>query len=140
MSGRSSLATGWTAPPAHINTPCYYHNSQLASIITKNTERETLRAGKGHAPYNTSTEKRENTLSRKNKSSMDNNITPEPFEEQPQDAEIFQDDREVLETLDVHPMTHTAASTVFEDEDRQHEAGKRDVELYILTYNTLMRS
>src|SRR5260221_11740015 len=71
---------------------------------------------------------------------MDNNITPEPFEEQPQNAEIFQDDREVVETLDVHPMTHTAASTIFEDEDRQHEAGKRDVELYIRTYNTLMRS
>jgi hypothetical protein len=79
-------------------------------------------------------------LSRKNKSSMDDNITPEPFEEQPQNADIFQDDREVIETLDVHPMTHTAASTVFEDEDRQHEAGKRDVELYIRTYNTLMRS
>jgi hypothetical protein len=90
-------------------------------------------------PLCTSTEKRENTLSRKHKSSMDNNIPPEPIEEQPQNADIFQNDREVIETLDVHPMTHTAASTIFED-DRQHEAGKRDVELYIRTYNTLLRS
>lgn len=90
-------------------------------------------------PLCTSTEKRENTLSRKHKSSMDNNTPPEPIEEQPQNADIFQNDREVIETLDVHPMTHTAASTIFED-DRQHEAGKRDVELYIRTYNTLLRS
>src|SRR6202043_3173785 len=40
----------------------------------------------------------------------------------------------------VHLMTQTAASTDFEHEDGRHEAGKRDVELYIRTYNTLLRS
>lgn len=79
-------------------------------------------------------------MSRKNRFHMNNNITPEPFEQQPQDAVYFQDGSEVRETLDVHPMTHTAANTIFEDEDLTHEAGKRDVELYIRTYNTLMRS
>src|SRR5439155_13382049 len=41
---------------------------------------------------------------------------------------------------DKHNMTHTASSTVFEQDDGRHEAGKRDVELYIRTYNTLLRS
>jgi hypothetical protein len=71
---------------------------------------------------------------------MKDNITPEPFEERPQDATYLQDGTEVREPLDVHPMTHTAVNTLFEDEDRSHEAGKRDVDLYIRTYNTLMRS
>jgi len=44
------------------------------------------------------------------------------------------------EAEDVHPMTHTAASTSFEQDEGRHEAGKRDVELYIRTYNTLLRS
>ncbi len=71
---------------------------------------------------------------------MDNTTPTEPFEEQPQDEAFLQDGSEVRERLDVHPMTHTAVNTLFEDEDRRHEAGKRDVDLYIRTYNTLMRS
>ncbi|MGB8346622.1 MAG: hypothetical protein WCD86_17175 [Ktedonobacteraceae bacterium] len=44
------------------------------------------------------------------------------------------------EAADVHPMTHTASTTSFEQDEGHHEAGKRDVELYIRTYNTLLRS
>src|SRR5579872_5739847 len=58
----------------------------------------------------------------------------------PEDETVFNDGIEIEETLDVHPTTHTAANTDFEHEDGQHEAGKRDVELYIRTYNTLLRS
>src|SRR3984893_14348878 len=65
---------------------------------------------------------------------------PDPFGDQPQNEEIFADGSETIETLDVHPITQTAASTDFEHEDGRHEAGKRDVELYIRTYNTLLRS
>ncbi len=50
-------------------------------------------------------------------------------------------DEEILpEAEDVHPMTHTAAGPAFEQDEGRHEAGKRDVELYIRTYNTLLRS
>src|SRR5436305_7790763 len=65
---------------------------------------------------------------------------PDPFRDRPQDADILADGSEVIETLDMHPMTRTAASTYFEEGDTEHEAGKRDVELYIRTYNTLLRS
>ena len=65
---------------------------------------------------------------------------PDPFGDQPQNEEIFANGSEVIETLDTHPMTHTATSTDFEHDDGRHEAGKRDVELYIRTYNTLLRS
>src|SRR5579872_4343546 len=58
----------------------------------------------------------------------------------PEDETVFNDGIEIEETLDVHPTTHTAATTAFEDEDGHHEAGKRDVDLYIRTYNTLLRS
>ena len=79
-------------------------------------------------------------MSRKNKSHEHANSMPDPFRDRPQDADILADGSEVIETLDMHPMTHTAASTYFEEGDTEHEAGKRDVELYIRTYNTLLRS
>jgi len=50
------------------------------------------------------------------------------------------DDTQIEEPLEVHPTTHTAVSTYFEHEEGQREAGKRDVEMYIRTYNTLLRS
>src|SRR5260370_27589980 len=37
-------------------------------------------------------------------------------------------------------MTLPTTTTSFEHESGHHEAGKRDVELYIRTYNTLLRS
>src|SRR3989440_3653034 len=65
---------------------------------------------------------------------------PDPFGDQPKNEEIYANGSEIIETLDTHPMTHTAASTDFEHGEGRHEAGKRDVELYIRTYNTLLRS
>lgn len=83
-------------------------------------------------------------MSRKNKTSHNSNHTPDPFDGQSQQQEDFLDDESDLEAIqpahDIHRLTHTATSTAFEHEDGHHEAGKRDVELYIRTYNTLLRS
>ena len=79
-------------------------------------------------------------MSRKNKNSHNSNHTPDPFEEQPQEDNFLRDRTDSQELQDLHPLTHTAANTDFEHEDGRHEAGKRDVELYIRTYNTLLRS
>jgi hypothetical protein len=90
---------------------------------------------------NVASSKREQfTVSRKNKNSHNSNHTPDPFEEQPQEDNFLRDRTDSQELQDIHPSTHTASSTDFEHEDGQHEAGKRDVELYIRTYNTLLRS
>src|SRR5712692_7399031 len=79
-------------------------------------------------------------MPRKNNTPRQQINTPDPFDGQPYNLEFRQDGSEVEEPLDVHPMTHTAASGYFEQENGHHEAGKRDVELYIRTYNTLLRS
>src|SRR5215813_14274130 len=44
------------------------------------------------------------------------------------------------ELLDQRRMRRTAITPSFEHGEKYHEAGKRDVELYIRTYNTLLRS
>lgn len=62
------------------------------------------------------------------------------FSTHAEDETALDIDGEIEDQLDVHPTTHTAATTAFEDEDGHHEAGKRDVDLYIRTYNTLLRS
>jgi hypothetical protein len=77
-------------------------------------------------------------MPRKNNTTGEQNTTPDPFDGQPHNYQYLHDNSEVEEPLDVHPTTHTAATSSFEDE--QHEAGKRDVEMYIRTYNTLLRS
>ena len=41
---------------------------------------------------------------------------------------------------DTYHTAHTAITPTFEHGEKYHEAGKRDVELYIRTYNTLLRS
>jgi hypothetical protein len=79
-------------------------------------------------------------MPRKNNTPRQQINTPDPFDGQPYNLEFRQDGSEVEEPLDVHPMTHTAASSYFEQDDEHHEAGKRDVEMYIRTYNTLLRS
>ena len=83
-------------------------------------------------------------MSRKNKTPYNSNHTPDPFDEQPQQEDDFLADESDLEAIqpaqDIHRLTHTATNTAFEYEDGHHEAGKRDVELYIRTYNTLLRS
>jgi hypothetical protein len=42
--------------------------------------------------------------------------------------------------VDTYHTAHTAITPTFEHGEKYHEAGKRDVELYIRTYNTLLRS
>ena len=79
-------------------------------------------------------------MSRKNNTPGEQDRTPDPFDGQPQDFVYQNDGSESEEPLDVHPTTHTAATSSFEQEYEHHEAGKRDVEMYIRTYNTLLRS
>jgi Family of unknown function (DUF6909) len=79
-------------------------------------------------------------MSRKNNTSGEQNSTTDPTDGQPRNYEYLDNNSEIVETLDVHPTTNTAASSSFEHENEHHEAGKRDVEMYIRTYNTLLRS
>ncbi len=79
-------------------------------------------------------------MPRKDNIHRQHNHTPDPFDRHPQDYTIMNDDTQIEEPLEVHPTTHTAVSTYFEHEEGQREAGKRDVEMYIRTYNTLLRS
>ena len=44
------------------------------------------------------------------------------------------------ELLEEEKPEHTTITTLLEHGEKYHEAGKRDVELYIRTYNTLLRS
>ena len=44
------------------------------------------------------------------------------------------------ELLGMRQEDNTSVAPIFEHGERYHEAGKRDVELYIRTYNTLLRS
>ncbi|HEY4385232.1 MAG TPA: hypothetical protein VGN34_12280, partial [Ktedonobacteraceae bacterium] len=44
------------------------------------------------------------------------------------------------ELLDMQRTSQEVIAPIFEHGERYHEAGKRDVELYIRTYNTLLRS
>ncbi len=77
-------------------------------------------------------------MARKNNTTGEQNTTPDPSDGQPHNYQYHHDNSEIEEPLAVHPTTHTAATSAFEDE--HHEAGKRDVEMYIRTYNTLLRS
>ncbi len=79
-------------------------------------------------------------MPRKNNRPGQQNYSSDPFGGQPFDYQFNQDGSQVEEPLDVHPTTHTAATSSFEQDDEHHEVGKRDVEMYIRTYNTLLRS
>src|SRR5256884_4411764 len=79
-------------------------------------------------------------MPRKNNTTGDQNTTPDPIDGQPHNYKYLHDNSEIEEALDVHPTTHTAATSAFEQDNEHHEAGKRDVEMYIRTYNTLLRS
>ena len=79
-------------------------------------------------------------MSRKNKSPMDSNNTPDPFEDRQKNQNLHHLEDNSLETDIDNQMTVPATNTPFEHENGHHEAGKRDVELYIRTYNTLLRS
>src|SRR5258708_1852193 len=78
-------------------------------------------------------------MPRKHNTTRQYSHTPDPFDGQPQDYTILNDDTRLEEPLEVNRMTHTAVDTTFEQEEHR-EAGKRDVEMYIRTYNTLLRS
>jgi hypothetical protein len=79
-------------------------------------------------------------MPRKNNPMDEQNPTPDPTDGQPRNYKYLHDNSEIEEALDVHPTTHTAANSSFEQDNEHHEAGKRDVEMYIRTYNTLLRS
>src|SRR5256712_12128554 len=79
-------------------------------------------------------------MPRKINTAGDQNTTPDPIDGRPHNYQYLHDNSEIEEALDVHPTTHTAATSAFEQDDEHHEAGKRDVEMYIRTYNTLLRS
>jgi hypothetical protein len=71
---------------------------------------------------------------------MDSDSTPDHLKDQQEDQNFNHHESDDLETEAVDPMAIPATSTTFEYENGHHEAGKRDVELYIRTYNTLLRS
>jgi Family of unknown function (DUF6909) len=79
-------------------------------------------------------------MSRKNNTTGEQNPIPDPTDGQPRNYKYLHDNSEFEEPLDVHPTTHTAATSSFEQDNEHHEAGKRDVEMYIRMYNTLLRS
>ena len=80
-------------------------------------------------------------MSRKNKNSHNSNHTPDPIEgQQEEQDDLLLEGSDSQPLPDIHRLTHTVTSAAFEHEDERHEAGKRDVELYIRTYNTLLRS
>jgi hypothetical protein len=61
-----------------------------------------------------------------------------PNEQQTQD--LSESEHELAEIAEMEALEHGPEYSVFERGERGHEAGKRDVELYIRTYNTLLRS
>ena len=71
---------------------------------------------------------------------MDSNNSPDPFEDRQENQNLHHLEDNSLETDIDNQMTVPATNTPFEHENGHHEAGKRDVELYIRTYNTLLRS
>src|SRR5213592_3982230 len=71
---------------------------------------------------------------------MDSNNSPDPFEDRQENQNLHHLEDNSLETDIDNQMTVPATNTPFEHEDGRHEAGKRDVEMYIRTYNTLLRS
>src|SRR5437588_3411319 len=85
-------------------------------------------------------EERNKHMPRKNNTTGEQNPTPDPTNGQPRNYQYLHDNSEMEEALDVHPSTHTAATSSFEQDNEHYEAGKRDVEMYIRTYNTLLRS
>ncbi|MDQ2717577.1 MAG: hypothetical protein M3Z08_22010 [Chloroflexota bacterium] len=77
-------------------------------------------------------------MPRKNKSAAHQHNTPDPFEHRQMERDEFLSEEEPEEGQ--NDITRTVADEYMEHGEGQHEAGKRDVELYIRTYNTLMRS
>lgn len=71
------------------------------------------------------------------------NPTPTPLGDQHQTHEFATTGLEALQAAadrEMTTVTQDGENVSFEQGERRHEAGKRDVELYIRTYNTLLRS
>src|SRR6202165_356752 len=69
--------------------------------------------------------------------------TPDPFEDSYQPAILNNGDTELEQAVGarfISPASSQSVDGSFNDGERHHEAGKRDVEMYIRTYNTLLRS
>ncbi len=80
-------------------------------------------------------------MSRKDRRFERHNQSVDSFEGPQQDHELFKNGSESKETDEAElDSTMKAVPTSLEEEEGHHEAGKRDVELYIRTYNTLLRS
>src|SRR5256712_6968999 len=79
-------------------------------------------------------------MPRKNKQPIDRYEMPDPFEGREQHQEFYTDGSDALQVQNPDQHTSIPVTPSFEHEERYHEAGKRDVELYIRTYNTLLRS
>ncbi len=78
-------------------------------------------------------------MPRKNKSTANHNQAPDPYMRQ-QNHEFHNDGSDALQAQDVDDNMSIPVDPSFEHQERFHAAGKRDVELYIRTYNTLLRS
>src|SRR5947209_10689015 len=79
-------------------------------------------------------------VSRKNKSPMDSDDASNHFSSQNDEHNSHHYESEDLSPDPDDQMILPTTTTSFEHESGHHEAGKRDVELYIRTYNTLLRS
>ena len=77
-------------------------------------------------------------MPRKNNPPAPQSPTPDPFESQTD--EFYTDTSESERAEAPYEMRRTVTDTYLEHGEGRHEAGKRDVELYIRTYNTLLRS
>src|SRR6266480_4694592 len=86
-------------------------------------------------------------MPRKNNPPMRQNHTPDPFEGQPATDEFYIDSSDTEQTIEEGPDNREnleskprVTDVYFEQGEGRHEAGKRDVDLYIRMYNTLLRS
>ncbi len=79
-------------------------------------------------------------MPRKNKIPTQQNHLPDPFDRQQAKEAFFNNGGDAEEIQDAHEAAPTASDPYFDRGEGHHEAGKRDVELYIRTYNTLLRS
>jgi hypothetical protein len=80
-------------------------------------------------------------MPRKNRTPRQQNTTSDSFDGSHIKDEFFNDSSDGINGEQSQgEFTRTIIDPSFEDENRHHEAGKRDVELYIRTYNTLLRS
>lgn len=79
-------------------------------------------------------------MPRKIKHSDNHNNHPGPSENSFLDPEFDTEGYDADQPQDTQELARAASETYYRNAEGHHEAGKRDVELYIRTYNTLLRS